>query len=82
MAYTHNEMDVSIVYDIIDMLFRIELNMKKSVGYSKAIIDAKWKKCIEELNTIKDDTWLDVDNDIPIWEVILDIKAFPIDDSE
>ena len=64
------------------MLFRIELNMNKLVGDSKAIIDAEWNKCIEELNTIKDATWPNVDIDITIWEVIANIKAFPTDDSE
>ena len=82
IAYTNNETDVSTVYDIIDMLFRIEINMNKSVGDSKAITDAKWNKCLEELNTIKDATWPDIDIDISIWEVIADIKAFPADESE
>ena len=82
MAYTNNETNVSTIYDIIDMLFRIEINMKKSVGDSKAITDAKWNKCLEELNTMKDATWPDIDTDIAIWEVIADIKAFPIDESE
>ena len=81
-AYTNNEIGVSIVYDVIDMLCKIELNMNKSVGYSKAVTDAKWNKCIEELTTIKDATWPNVDIDIAIWEVIADIKAFPADDSE
>ena len=56
--------------------------MNKSVGDSKAIIDAKWKKCIEEVNIIKDATWPYVDTDIAIWEVIADIKAFPAEDSD
>ena len=81
-AYTHDETNVSTVYDIIEMLFIIELNMNKSVGDSKAIIDAKWNKCIEELNTIKDATWPNVDTNIAIWEVIVDIKSFPTDDNE
>ena len=58
------------------------LTMNRLVWDSKAIIDAKWNKCLEELNTIKDATRLDVDTNIAIWEVITDIKAFPIDDSE
>ena len=57
IAYTNNETDVSTVYDIIDMLFRIEININKSVRDSKAIIDAKWNKCLEELNTVKEATW-------------------------
>ena len=82
LAYTNNGTDVSTIYDIIDMLFRIELYMNKSVGDSKAITDAKWNKCIKELTTIKDATWLDIENDIAIWEVIADIKDFPSEDSD
>ena len=82
IAYTNNETDVSTVYDIIDMLFRIEINMNKSVGDSKVITDAKWNKCLEELNTIKEATWPYIDTDITIWEAIADIKAFPADESE
>ena len=36
LAYTNNETNVSIVYDIINMLFRIELNMNKLVKDNKA----------------------------------------------
>ena len=66
MAYINNEADVSTIYDIIDMLFKIEINMNKFVGDSKAITDAKCNKCLEELNTIKEATWLDIDIDIAI----------------
>lgn len=48
----------------------------------KAIIDAKWTKCLEELDTIRDVTWPDIDADITIWELIVDIKALPIGDSD
>ena len=82
LAYTNNEIDVSTIYNIIDMLFRIELNMNKLVGDSRAITDAKWNKCIKELTAIKDATWLNIENDITIWEVISDIKAFPSEDSD
>ena len=64
LAYTNNETNVSTIYDIIDMLFRIELNMNMSVGDRKAITDAKWNKCLEEINTIKDATWPNVDIEI------------------
>ena len=46
LAYSNNETNVSTIYDIIDMLFRIELNMNKLVGDTKANTDAKWNKCI------------------------------------
>ena len=82
MAYTNNETDVSTIFDIVDMLFRIELNMNSSVGDSKEINDAKWNKCLEELKMIKDATWPNVDMDIAIWEVIVDVKAFLANESE
>ena len=66
MAYTNNETEISTIYDIMDMLFRIEINMNELVGDSKEITDAKWNKCLEELNTIKEATWPDVDIDIAI----------------
>ena len=55
--------------------------MNKLVGDSRAITYAKWNKCINELTTIKDATWLDIENDIAIWEVVVDIKAFLVEDS-
>ena len=46
------------------------------------MIDAKWNKCLEELNTINEATWLDIDTDVAIQEVIVDVKAFPTDESQ
>ena len=82
LAYYNNEIDVTTIYEITDMLFRIELNMNKSVGDSQAITYAKWKKIVEELTTIKDATWLDIKNNITIWDVIADIKSFPFEDND
>ena len=56
--------------------------MNKLVGDSMNITNAKWNKNLEELTTIKDATWLDIENDIAIWEVVADIKAFPFEDSD
>ena len=56
--------------------------MNKLVGDSKAIIDSKWKKIMEELIAIKDATCIDIKNDITIWEVISDIKDFPSKDND
>ena len=56
--------------------------MNKSVGNSKVITDAKWNKGMEELTIVKDASQLDIENDIAIWEVAADIKAFPFEDSD
>ena len=66
LAYTNNKTGVSTVYEIIDMLFRIELNVNKSIGDSRAITDAKWNKCIKKLTIIKNATWPNIENDIAI----------------
>ena len=62
---------------MIDILFKIEANMPKVTIEVKAIIDAKWTKCLEDLDTIKNATWLDIELDIVIWELIGNIKALP-----
>ena len=64
------------------MLFRIELSINKLVGDNTTITDAKWKRRIGELTTIKDATWPNIENDITIWEVVIEIKAFPSKDSD
>ena len=48
----------------------------------KTIFDAKWNKCLEQLNCIRYLTWLDVDTEIAIWEVIAGIKALPSRESD
>ena len=67
---------------MIDMLFKIELYMNKQVGDNKTIAYAKWNKSIKELTSVKDATQLDIENDIAIWEVVVDIKAFPFEHSD
>ena len=81
-VYCNNEIDITTIYEITDIVLKIEVNMNKSVGDSKAITYAKWNKRIEELIAIKDATWLDIKNDIAIWEVIAYIKDFPSEDND
>ena len=82
LAYCNNETDITTIYEITNMLFRIELNVNKSIGDGKVITDAKWNKSVEELTTIKDATQLNIENDIAIWEVVSNIMAFPSKDSD
>ena len=82
MAYCNSEIDVTTIYDMVYILYKVELDMNKVVAKRKAIMDAKWSNCLDEFNTIKDATWLDVDTDISIWEAIANIKAIPLGDSK
>ena len=56
MAYYNDEVDIVVVYDLIDMLYKLELEMGKITIEVKAIIDAKWTKYLEEINGIRDAT--------------------------
>ena len=42
-AYCNNETNITTLYDMMDMLYKIELDMNKSVGDSRATTDAKAK---------------------------------------
>ena len=57
LAYYNNDTNITTIYEIIHMLFRIELSMKKLVGDSKATIDAKWNKSMEDFIFVKVVTW-------------------------
>ena len=41
---------------MIDILYKIELDMNKTIVEVKAIIDTKWNKCLDELNIVRNDT--------------------------
>lgn len=62
---------------MIDMLYKIETNMSKVNVEVRAMKNFKWTKCLDQLETIKITTWPYVDIDITIWELIVDLKAFP-----
>lgn len=56
--------------------------MSKVASEVKAITDAKWIKNLEELDTIRDITWTNIDIDITIQELVVEIKALPAVDSD
>ena len=56
LAYCNNDIDITTSYEMIYMLFSIELNMNKLVGDSKAITDSKWNKSTKDLTAVKDAT--------------------------
>lgn len=41
---------------MIDVMYKIEVDIKKVVVDIRAIIDAKWNKCLNELNVVKEAT--------------------------
>jgi hypothetical protein len=77
IAFSRGESSDQVVYDMIDMTYKIETDMNKITAEGKAITDAKWTKNISELEVVRNTTWPFVDTDIAIWEVIADIKAIP-----
>ena len=80
-AYCNDETNVATIYDMIGILYKIEMDINKMVVYVKYIEDSKWNIFMNELNTIRGATWLDIKTNINIWEVVADIKAFPYGDS-
>lgn len=44
LAYYGNEVGVTVVYDLIDVLYKIESQMSKITIEVRSIIDAKWSK--------------------------------------
>lgn len=82
LAFCQDEKVVANVYGIIDILYKIDLDMKRFILESKAIIEAKWAKCVDELKGIKDSMWPKIDIDIEIWEAVAGIKTLPSGDSD
>lgn len=66
IAFSKGESSAQVVYDMIDMTYKIEVVMKKIIREGKAIIDAKWTKNISELEVVRNTTWPIVDTDIAI----------------
>lgn len=77
IAFSKGESSAQVVYDMIDMTYKIEAVMNKITGEGKAITDAKWTKNISKLEAIRNSAWPLVDTDIAISKVIEDIKAIP-----
>ena len=63
-VYYNEEVDIVVVFNLIDMLYKLESKMGKMIRKIKYIIDAKWRKCLEELNGIMDASCPNVDIDI------------------
>lgn len=69
--YCNNGVDVTIVYYMIGLLYKIESNMGNVTIEVNTITYEKWSKCLNDLNSIGDATWPDIDIGIAIWEVIV-----------
>lgn len=77
IAFSRGESSAQVVYDMIDMTYKIEAVMNKITGEGKAITDAKWTKNISGLEAVRNTAWPIMDTDISIWGVIADIKEIP-----
>ena len=66
LSFFNNKESITTVYDMIDILYKLEVEMSKIYLEFKAMTDAKWIKYLEELDTIRDIMWPDIDIDITI----------------
>lgn len=77
VSFCNNSVEVSAVYELIDELYKVEIDLNKFFTECRAITDAKWKKCIDEFQGVKATTWPDIDRDIEIWEAVAGVEALP-----
>lgn len=52
LSYCNNEVSATSVYDMVDILYKLEVEMSKVATEVKAIIDAKWTKSLEDMDII------------------------------
>lgn len=52
-AYSNGETDIITNFDIVDILYKLEENMNKIVAKIRSLIDAKWNKCLNEMNKVR-----------------------------
>jgi hypothetical protein len=77
VSFCNKESEISTVYELMDELYKVETDLNKFVTEGRAITDAKWQKCIDELQGVRTATWPDIDTDIEIWEAVAGVKALP-----
>lgn len=56
-SYFVSDADFSTFYEVVDDLYKQEINMNKFFTESWAITDAKWKKYLEDLDIVRETTW-------------------------
>ena len=61
---------------LIDSLFKAEISLNKFIIESKATVDARWNKAVQDLQAAKDTDW-PTKREIYIWEAVGEIKALP-----
>jgi hypothetical protein len=61
-------------HSLIDSLFKAEINLNKFIIESKTVMDARWNKAVQDLQTAKDTDW-PTKREIYIWEAVGEIKA-------
>ena len=62
--------------NLIDSLFKVEIDLKKFLVESKAITYVRWIKETRDLDQVKTIEW-PTKREIYVWEVVGDIKALP-----
>ena len=63
-------------HSLIDSLFKAEISLNKFIVESKTVMDARWNKAVQDLQTAKDTDW-PTKREIYIWEAVGEIKALP-----
>ena len=66
----------SSFHTLIDTLFKAEISLNKFIIESRAIVDARWNKVVQDLQVAKDTDW-PTKREIYIWEAVGEIKALP-----
>jgi len=67
-------------HSLIDSLFKEEINLNKFIIESKTVMDARWIKDVQDLQTAKDTDW-PTKREIYIWEAVGEIKALSVGSS-
>ena len=66
--------------NLIDSLFKVDIDLNKFIVESKEIMDARWTKATQDFQDVKTIEWL-TKREIYIWEVVGEIKALPLGSS-
>ena len=71
------DIDEFSLNELIDTLFKIEIEMNRFIIEGKVFTNVKWQKTLGELVTIKACEW-QTKKEVILWEEIIEIKALPI----
>ena len=60
--------------NLIDSLFKVEIDLNKFLIESKAITNARWNKVVRDLDEVRGTEW-PTKREIYVWEVVGEIKS-------